>query len=285
MYTRFRIIPVFFILFMVLTACTMSVGVEEPQPPSSDQVATVVAKTLQAGTPAVNTPETSAMILPHSLYFLGKDSQSLSQVFRIERDGKTQTQLSFESVNVLDYDVSSRDGSLVYEIDNQLILINADGSNRRVLVEGPARSNVYGYYRPVFSPDGQRIAYAYGGLTLYNVATGTSDLVVPDQSDDDGQLWESYAPENFSPDGKKLLIHMLHSDTSSIAIYDLSLNTLVRFPGKSDGDFACCDLYREIEWATDSLSLYAANPNPGVDVGGMWRVDTTTGEVTTIIPY
>lgn len=286
MHTRFRVISIFYILLIMLTACTLSVGVEQPSSPSSDQVATVVAKTLQAGTPEdVSTPGASATILPHSLYFLGKESQSLMQVFRIERDGKTQTQLTSESVNVLDYDVSPADGSFVYEIDNQLILVNADGSNRRVLADGPTRGNVRGFYRPVFSRDGQTIAYAREGLTLYNVTSGKSELVVPDQSGDDGQTWESYVPEKFSPDGKKLLIHMLHSDTSSIAIYDLALHSLVRFQGKSDGDFACCQFGREIVWSPDSSDLYAANPTPGVDAGGMWRVDAATGDVTTLVPY
>src|SRR5215212_5537701 len=138
MHTRFRVVSIFFVLLIVLTACTMSVGVESPPEPSSDQVATVVAQTLQAGTPVAITPGASATVLPRSLYFLGKDNQSLTQVFRMERDGKTQTQLTSEPVDVLGYDVSSRDGSFVYEVDNQLIFVNADESNRRVLAEGPA---------------------------------------------------------------------------------------------------------------------------------------------------
>jgi hypothetical protein len=78
---------------------------------------------------------------------------------------------------------------------------------------------------------------------------------------------------------------MLHTDTSSIAIYDLAVNSLVRFQGKSDDDFACCQFGREIVWSPDSSSFYAANPTPGVDAGGMWRVDAATGEVTTIVLY
>ncbi|MEP6895347.1 MAG: hypothetical protein ABI986_07050, partial [Chloroflexota bacterium] len=61
-------------------------------------------------------------LLPQPLYFLGKDSQSHTQAFRMERDGKTIAQLTAEPVNVLDYDVSSADSTLAYEIENQLIL-------------------------------------------------------------------------------------------------------------------------------------------------------------------
>jgi len=280
MRTYFRVVSIFITLFTILTACTMSVGVESPPPPSSDQVATVVAQTLKANTPAV-----SPDLLPHSLYFLGKDDQSRVQVFRMERNGKIQSQLTSEAVNVLDFDVSPLDGSFVYELNNQLILRNADGSNRRVIAEGAPREIDFVFYRPVFSPDGQTIAYANSGLTLYDVGSGTSNLVVPDISPDDFSSRESYVPETFAPDGKKLLVHMLHVDTSSIAIYNLTTKTLNRFSDKDDGDFACCQLYREFTWTPDGRSLYVANPNPGVDAGGMWRLDLPTGEATPIVPY
>ncbi len=51
----------------------------------------------------------------------------------MERDGKTQTQLTFEPVNVTDYDVSVVDGSIAYTASNQLLLANADASNRLVV--------------------------------------------------------------------------------------------------------------------------------------------------------
>jgi Tol biopolymer transport system component len=168
-----------------------------------------------------------------------------------------------------------------------LILVNADGSNRRLLVEGASQGKVRGFYRPVFSPDGQTIAYVNGGINLYDVATGTSNLVVEDRPGDAdaSQPREFYVPESFSWDGKKLLVHMLHSDTSSIAVYDVVTDTFAPFAGKNDDDFVCCQFGREIVWSPDSASFYAANPAPGVDVGGLWRVDAATGEVTTIVPY
>ena len=285
MNARFRLVPIFIVFMVVVLACVPSLGSNVTQP-SSDQVATVVAQTLQALTPdATSTSEVSANLLPQSLYFLGMDNRSLYQVYRVERDGKTQTQLTSEAVNVLGYDVSRRDGSFAYEIDNQLVLLNADGSNRRVLAEGAARGNVYSFYRPVFSPDGQTLAYSNGGINLYDIASGTTNLVVPDRPDDASMPREFYVPESFSPDGKKLLVHSLHSDTSSIAMYDLATNTLVPFAGKTDDDFACCQFGREIVWSPDGGTLFSANPSPGVDPGGLWRVNTATGEVTLIVPY
>src|SRR5262249_38380353 len=144
----------FLVMMIAISACAEPFGPEEGQP-SSDQVATAAAMTLQAlapetGQAPVNLTEASAR-LPHPLYFLGHDNQSIAQIYRLERDGKTQTQLTFEPVNVDDYDVSLADGNIVYVVNSQLIWINADGSNRHILVDGGTQ--------PVFSPDGKTLAY------------------------------------------------------------------------------------------------------------------------------
>src|SRR5688572_20292976 len=140
MNNRFLSIATFLLAF-VISGCASPTGVTETQPSSSEQVGTVVAMTLQALMPTVaetptNVPEATTNLLPQSLYFLGRDSQSLTQLYRMQRDGKTVTQLTFEPLNVTDYDVSIVDGSLAYVASNQLLLANADGSNRRVLVDG-----------------------------------------------------------------------------------------------------------------------------------------------------
>jgi Tol biopolymer transport system component len=284
---HFRIVSLCFLFLIVLTACTLSVDVEAT-PSASDQVTTIVAQTLQASTPIVNTTpiHPPQILIVQPLYFLAQDSQSHMQVFRMEQDGLTVTQLTSEPINVLDYDVAPNgDGSLVYEIDNQLILVNGDGSNRRVLVEGSARGNVRGFYHPVFSPDGKMLAYGNGSLILYNVATGESKTAVEYEPGNDTSPHESYLPEKFSPDGSKLLVHMLHADTSSIAMYDLDRQALIQYPGKTDGDFACCGIYSEFNWLLDGSAFYAANPIPGVDVGGLWKVDAATGTATTLVSY
>src|SRR5262245_44746880 len=146
----FRLVAAFMTLALAILACSSSVEVVKTQPPPVEQSNT-----------SVPTPIVDESLLPRSLYYLAN-----GQVFRMEPDGKTQTQLTFEPVNVLDYDISLHDGSLVYEVNNQLILINADGSDRRVLVEGPLRPAERGYYQAVFSPDGQTIAYGESGLKL-----------------------------------------------------------------------------------------------------------------------
>src|SRR6188474_1171299 len=113
---RFRPFSALLILTIIIAACTSPAADAGTQPSSADQVATVVVMTLQALTPEVDagpSPEPEApedTLLPHTFYFLGTDSAGLTQVFRIERDGKTQKQLTFEPVSVKEYDVSLADG-------------------------------------------------------------------------------------------------------------------------------------------------------------------------------
>jgi len=98
----FRPFATLIALAFVISSCASPAGVAETQPSSSEQVGTVVAMTLQALMPTVaetptNVPEAATSSLPHSLYFLGRDSQSLTQLYRMQRDGKTVTQLTIET--------------------------------------------------------------------------------------------------------------------------------------------------------------------------------------------
>jgi len=129
----------FLVLLVTALACASPLGNGGGQPSSSDQVATMVASTLQALTPVSpggETPVVSTGLLPHAMYFVNTDNAGIVQVFRLETDGKTIKQITLEPVAVGRYDVSLADGSVAYVANNQLLLINADGSGRRVLVDG-----------------------------------------------------------------------------------------------------------------------------------------------------
>jgi len=244
--------------------------------------------TLQAITPDVSeTPEAHVDgILPYTFHFLGTDAAGITQVFRIERDGKTQNQVTSELVNVGNYGVSPVDGSVAYVVNNQLLLINVDGSGRRLLVDGgildennPFLNNIT---NPVFSPNGQTLAYGYKGLNLYSLSTGTSNLVIENQIDDSGNGFlfprELYWPESYSPDGSKLLITLGYYEGASAAIYDPASRGLVRLTG-AEGALICCDA---VEWSADGSSIYSASRTVGMFNSGLWKVDPTSGAVTTL---
>lgn len=287
MNSRFQL---FTILIIAIAACNSPVGNDGTQPSSDDQVGTVVAMTLQAITPDVGeTPEPEVpddSLLPRTFYFLGTDAVGITQVFRLERDGKTQKQLTSEPANAGNYDVSPVDGSVAYVANNQLLLINADGSNRRLLVDGGAidQNNPFlnAITNPVFSPDGQTLAYGYKGLNLYLLSSGVSNLVIENQIDDSNSSFlfptELYWPELYTPDGRKLLITLGYYEGASAAIYDPASGGLVRLAG-AEGALICCDA---MEWSADGSSIYSASRSAGMFNAGLWKVDPTNGAVTTL---
>jgi len=260
---------------MVAFACANPPGGTPPESPAN--IETIVAATFQALTQVPPSPNGISSLLPHPLYFLNNDGAGLAQVYRLDKDGVAVTQLTFEPANVNDYDVSMMDGSVAYVSNNQLFTIKADGSNRSMIFNEGAVSN------PVWSPTGETIAFAYKGLNFYSIASGQSSRVLEDQVDDlgDGLTFprELYWPESYSADGSKLIITLGYYEGASTAIYYPNGGALVRLNG-AEGAIICCGDYH---LTSDASTLYAANPSSGMFNAGLWRVNTATGDVTTLL--
>ena len=265
----------YLVLFMVTFACANPPGGTPPESPAN--IETIVAATFQALTQVPPSPNGISSLLPHPLYFLNNDGAGLAQVYRLDKDGVAVTQLTFEPANVNDYDVSMMDGSVAYVSNNQLFTIKADGSNRSMIFNEGAVSN------PVWSPTGETIAFAYKGLNFYSIASGQSSRVLEDQVDDlgDGLTFprELYWPESYSADGSRLIITLGYYEGASTAIYYPNGGALVRLNG-AEGAIICCGDYH---LTSDASTLYAANPSSGMFNAGLWRVNTATGDVTTLL--
>lgn len=269
------------ITLLALAACTSSS--ETTSWPTASSTAT---------DELISTPAVPQELLPRTLFYLGTDSAGVVQVYRLGRDGNNVTQLTFEGTDVTDYDVSLADGSVAFVANNQLFLILADGTNRRVLLDAGPRENNFWITNPLFSPDGRTLAYGYKGLNLYDVETGVSRLVIEDQNSADilpnGLPFpiEAYEPELFSPDGTKLLVALGHWEMlASHAIYYPGRNELVR---QTDGDGSgyCCSFFGGPAWSPDGSSYYgvASEHDFSFPHGALWKVDAATGAVLTLIP-
>ena len=291
MKNQLRIFTGFIMLALAVMACGLPSGNGDEEGPSSpDDVATIVASTLQALTPVVADAPTGAPVparlLPHSFYYLGNDNAGLTQVFRIERDGRTTRQVTMEPAKVETYDVSPVDGSVVYVSNNQMLLINADGSGRRLLVDGGAvdQNNPFltSVSNPVFSPNGKTIAYGHNGLNFYALDTGVSNRVLENQLDDQGNNFifprELYWPEKYSPDGTKLLITLGYYEGASSAVYYPAGNSLVRLKG-GEGALICCGAEA---WVPDGSSFYSSSATTGMFNSGLWKVNASDGVVITL---
>lgn len=181
------------------------------------------------------------------------------------------------------------DGTLTFIADNQLLLADADGSNRRVLVEGDRSTGgdpcsfENPLSNPVFSPEGRTIAYARGGLNLFDVATGISRLAIEDPPGGYGFVVEAHLPVDFSPDGTKLVVEVGQWEAPpAYAIYTPETGALVQAsPG--GGSFCCGGP----TWSPDGSSFYDAISHPmyAYGTGEIWRVDASTGAITALIPF
>jgi len=267
---------------LALTLAALACVTQQAGPSSPVNVETVVAQTMQALTSIASTapivtptpPSGTSGLLPRPLYYLNNDSAGFLQVHRLETDGETAQQITFEPSDVETYDVSPADGSVAYTSDNQLLLVDVDGSNRRLLVDGGplgsdesyATSRVRGV---AWSADGKTIAFGYGGLNFYALNTGAINKVLENQVDTSlgiAILREGYSPIEYAPDGSKLLINIGYYEGGVYALYYLSGNALVR---SEENAVTCC----EGSWAPDGSAYYAASPYLGMISPGLWRIN------------
>lgn len=277
-------------------ACILPTG-GAPAVPTID-LATMVAATLQAMTPDSTDPAEAPAplpadltptpgLLPRSLHYLRPDNSGITQVFRLETDGHTEWQITREPLNVESYDVSPVDGSVAYVAGNQLLWINADGSGRRLLVDGGALGDDLANFTqrltdPRWSRDGSTIALGYNGLNFYSLASGTLTNVLTNKVDMGAGfpiLQESYWPEAYSPDGSKLLIHIGFYEGSTFAVHFPASGALVRF-SRPESDLICC----AAAWAPDSSAVFVASPYIGMIDSGLWRFSAADGGSATLLP-
>lgn len=229
---------------------------------------------------ATLTPTTVPTVLPHSVYFLSQRTGN-AQVWRLERDGLTLTQLTTEANAVNGFDVNTSDGGIAYSVDNQIYLLDADGSNRRLLVDNAvANSEEPDFFytqvvsAPRYSPNGSYLAYSYGGVWVYDFTTAQGVQILANQLDDN-EPSELYSALEWSPDGTQLLISISKEEGSTLGTWSVD-GGLVRFEGE---DLLCC----QAAWAPDSRSVLLASATLGLVEPGLWRYDTRTGAQTTLI--
>jgi hypothetical protein len=277
---------------LALLACSSPLAVATMQPP-----ATGVALTLQviASATAVSVSETDAAssptpsasnLLPRPLYFLDRDGAGHSQVFRLDPDGHTVHQITFEPMSVDTYDVSAQDGQIAYTSNNELFLAESDGAERQLLLDGGAVdennrwTNSVG--TPTWSHDGRTLAYSYGGLNLLTFEDGMTRKILDNQVDTSPGfpiVHEIYSPDSFSPDGTRLLVNIAFYEGGTYGIYNLGDGSFVRLE-RADGGSVCC----HASWIPDGTGVYLASPSLGMIESGLFYADAFSGQVSPLLP-
>jgi hypothetical protein len=290
----------FVLILAILALAALACGFNGPIPPSPevDGVATSVAATVQAGlgglpiptSPPEDEPLPTAApadpggVLPRPVYFLSEAS-GRSQVWRLERDSITLTQVTSEAAPVEDFAVSAN-GEVAYLVQNQIYTVLADGSNRALLVDGgpPAETDRHFLFEKInrlaWSPDGLTLAYGRGGLNLYSVLEGTSRLVLPNEARDAGGLLVAdrlFFPESWSPDGGRLLVFLGFYEGGTFGVWDAAAGTFTQFQSQFN---ACC----HAAWSPDGRSVLVASPYIGMIDPGLWRFDAASGVELELLP-
>jgi hypothetical protein len=268
-------------------------------PTATPTEAATVAPTTEATEAPTTAPtaETAAGALPNALYLLRN-----GQIFRLEADGVTQTQITYEvpfspeAIAVVDFAVSPVDNTLVYSVQREgpSVLVRS-GPNG----EDPARifeSETVGVNDPLFTPDGRSIAARLqgpfeepgsfqSGLYLIPLDGGEPQLLVPDDPiEDPNTISEASgaSAQLFSPDGSLLLINRfgLQLETCNLAVVTVpeGVVTPIEAPDAPpmERQSTCSS---SPSWAPDGSSVYFTIVRIGAPGGepAIWRADPATG--------
>lgn len=277
---RFR--SLFFATILLLSACNGAVTATPTEPPPT---ATAPPPT-ETSPPPTATP---VPVLPAPLLFLSDRSGS-NQIWRLADDSVTLTQLTNEAAPVIDFDVSPVDGRLAYVSGNDLLIVNADGAERMVFVNGPdlppapdSSSQISSSIgQPHWSPDGTQIAFGLNGVNLLGLSGGTPTVLiasdsVPQPPDFEPQGARFYWPSQWSPDGSRLLVNFAYfPEGGGVGVINSSGGNLTDIV--SPEGIVCCNE----SWSIDGTAIYYANDSVGLISAGLWRADATSGESVTL---
>ena len=230
--------------------------------------------------------ETDPLQPSDSVYFLsGRGTEA--QVWMLELDSLTASQLTDVETGINQYAVSPRDGSIAYITNGQLYL-DQPGQGKPQLLANPDLTPHPPDYdfsgevtSPSFSPDGQWLAYQLYGIRLFNLITREDELILASPGNLLGESFvfakEYYSPGSWSPDGQKLLIEMGYFEGSTLAIWEPGAAQPFRRLWSRGA--VCC----QFNWSADSQTVLVSNPYYSNIPPGVWSYDTQTGQETTLV--
>jgi hypothetical protein len=265
--------------------------------PTASVAPTVAPTAAPAAAPTAAPTAEPAGALPQPLYILQG-----GQIFRIEADGATRTQITHEvpfnpdALAVIDFAVSPLDNTLVYVVqrDGPSALVRS-GPNG----EDPAplfASDVANVGDPLFTPDGSSVAVRLqgpfeqpgsfqSGLYLIPITGGEPQLLLADDPiEDPATVSEAAgaAPHAFSPDGSRLLVFRFGQqlevcDLAVLSVADGAVTELQTPAAPPMERQTSCG--SGASWAPDGSAAYFTLVRIGAPGGesAIWRLDPATG--------
>jgi hypothetical protein len=156
-------------------------------------------------------------------YFISADENGILQVWQLADDGKTATPLTTAAASVVDYAISTDGTQIAYTSGQKLWLQTPDETLEIASLSTERRPG-----RPVFNEDGSQLAFANGGLWLYDIAIGESRLLYEDNPYNremtDVDPVRSYSPVQFVAD--KLTLRIGIWEGFGPGVYDFESGTV-----------------------------------------------------------
>lgn len=209
------------------------------------------------------TPDGKQDVLPAPLYFVsGYETDYgtyFNQIVRLETDGRTRTAITPPiTKRIKGFDISPVDGSIVLAAQGSLwLVVDPTSGNIERLITGlpnPEGTNsLFEIVHPAWSPNGDQIAYADGGIRILDMASGTRIDVVENSSSEDVAFGSSpyqsavvFHSPVWSPDGEALLFHKQTPTAPTRMLFIPKENKLNDIPGS---------LATEVVWSRDGKTL------------------------------
>lgn len=150
-------------------------------------------------------------------YFISADENGVLQVWQLADDGSTATPVTNAAESVVDYAISP-DGTQLAYINGQTLWLQTP--DETLEIASPSGGRRPG--SPVFNEDGSQLAYANGGLWLYDLASKESQLLYEDnpyrREMTDVDPVRYYSPVEFVDD--KLIVRVGLWEGYSPGVYD-----------------------------------------------------------------
>jgi TolB protein len=195
-------------------------------------------------------------VLPAPLYYLSGENGG-TQIWRMETDAATVRQITAESAALESYDISPADESVAFVSQRRMYLADRNGSNQR-LVADPGSN-------PVWSPDGRSVAYAAGGIHVYDVASGQDRMLITNVDNGPALGFTVYRPVSWSPDGTRILASIGFYEGEGLGILSVADGSIL----------ANASMENMVAWNNDSRTVFVASSGyrqMGGMEPGLWQV-------------
>jgi len=239
----------------------------------------------------------SNYLLPRTLYFIKFDYKTgVNQIFKLLRDCKHDEQITLLNIGINYFDVSSKNGDVVYVDGKQLIILTS--TNERKVIDSELPNTIIieekitednlnfdykfrevnilpsNYIHPIWSSDGKYIAYYNQGIKFYSTDTEKAITLLHNTPDN-----RQYYPISFSPDNKWILLKVNYHSPAyrNYYLYSIETNNIKpllfsseKYPGNLPlGFISWSNLFDSLFISSESLG----GSGEGITIPGLWKFD------------